>query len=117
MRVALLGFGNVARAFVDWLSSATPAASGPIEIAAVADSTAGVLFDSPIQFDRATSVQQDRALSLEQDRAPSVQQDRAPALEPESHRLLRHKIRGLALRDFQGARVVLDHREFIGSLP
>ncbi|HLF82628.1 MAG TPA: hypothetical protein VI837_00475 [Blastocatellia bacterium] len=49
--VALLGFGNVGRAFVRYAQSATTASQAPIGIRAVADSSGGLLLDNDSQVE------------------------------------------------------------------
>jgi|SRR5262249_29062994 len=49
-RIALLGFGNVARAFVDWLRSSKHPVARSIHVTAVSDSNAAVLLESPEQI-------------------------------------------------------------------
>jgi homoserine dehydrogenase len=50
--VALLGFGNVGRAFVRYAQSAAAASQTPIRVRAVADSSAGLLLDHDSTLER-----------------------------------------------------------------
>ena len=52
LTVALLGFGNVGRAFVRFVRSAAVANRSPIKIRAVADSTGGLFIDDASVLDR-----------------------------------------------------------------
>lgn len=55
VRVALLGFGNVARAFVRYLQSAVASSPVRIKLAAIADRSGGIFLDNRSQLERMTS--------------------------------------------------------------
>ena len=55
VRVALLGFGNVARAFVRYLQSAVASSALRIKITAIADSSGGIFLDNRSHLELMTS--------------------------------------------------------------
>lgn len=61
IKVALLGLGNVARAFVDYLNRTSADHHLPVQIVALADSTGGFLVSSGDQVDRAVALKQSGA--------------------------------------------------------
>jgi homoserine dehydrogenase len=61
IKVALLGLGNVARAFVDYLNKTSADHNPPVQIVALADSTGGILVSSRDQVARTVALKQSGA--------------------------------------------------------
>ena len=61
IKIALLGLGNVARAFVDYLNKISADHNPPVQIVALADSTGGIQISSSDQVDRAVALKQSGA--------------------------------------------------------
>jgi homoserine dehydrogenase len=74
VNVALLGFGNVGRAFVRFVQSFSAENSPAIRILAIADSSGGIILDSNVQFERALA-QKEVGLSLGEFAAGEVIRD------------------------------------------